>query len=104
LFLTWCISYIFNIFSKVFGAGGSITERATKRSYIFSGESKGFSLWIRLIRAIVFLDICGLPGFLVFNIQWNLKAFLCHFRIVSGLTRIKEFFQFGKKFDNKIHN
>jgi hypothetical protein len=45
----------------VFGAGASTIFMAIRRSWIFSGESVEFSLWMRLISAMVSRDIFGLP-------------------------------------------
>lgn len=91
-------------FAIVLGAGASAILRLTSFSWIFSGDNKGFSRWILLIRSMVAGEILGLPGFRDFCVQKNLKDFRCQPITVSGLTRNRADCQSGRCFDKNLHN
>ena len=90
-------------FTMVLGHGASATFKAVNRSYIFSGDKVGFSLWSRFMSAIVAYEILGRPA-CDFRRQYERKARLCHRKTVSGWTIISVDFQSVKYLDRKIHN
>ena len=88
----------------VFGQGASVTLWLSNCSCIFSGDSKGFSLWIRLIKAIVLVEILGLPDLLHLVLQYTLNAVLGKPVTVSGLMITRLAFQLSNALDNITHS